>query len=89
AGQADGGSLAWAARLAQDEGDDATALDLYARVLGDAALAREARLGMAIILGKQQRRDEALAQIRAVLELTPGDRHAAEIQAWIEGLPGR
>ena len=88
-GQADSAVTLWAARLAADAGDDLAALDLFARTLGDPAAVREARLAMAIILGKQQRRDEALAQVQAVLELAPGDRHALEVLAWAEALGGR
>ncbi len=88
-GQADGATTLWAARLAADGGDDQVALDLFARTVGDQACARDARLAMAIILGKQGRRDEALAQVHAVLEQAPGDRHALEILAWAEALDAR
>ena len=88
-GQADSATMLWAARLAADAGEDQVALDLFARTLGDPACVRDARLAMAIILGKQQRRDEALAQVRAVLEDAPGDRHALEILAWAEALGAR
>ncbi len=88
-GQTDSATLLWAARLAADSGDLQAALDLYARTLGDPACVRDARLAMALILGSQQRRDEALAQVHAVLDQAPGDRHALEILAWAETLSGR
>ncbi len=87
AGEGDGATCLWAARLAQDAGDDAAAIDLYGRALVDAGQARAAHLSLAILFGKLKRRDEALAQVRAVLDDNPGDRHAAEIQAWVEALP--
>jgi Tfp pilus assembly protein PilF len=85
-GDGDGPIYLWAARLAQDDGDDTAALDLYARALVDERQTRAAHLSLAVLLGKLKRRDEALAHVRAVLDETPGDHHAAEIQAWIESL---
>jgi Tfp pilus assembly protein PilF len=84
AGEGDGATYLWAGRLAQDDGDDAAAIDAYQRAALDRQQARAARLSLAILFGKGGRREEAMAQVRAVLDDDPGDRHAAEIMAWLE-----
>ncbi len=85
-GDGDGATYLWAGRMAQDDGDDNTAIDHYQRAALDRQQVRAARLSLAILYGKHGRRDEALAQVRAVLDDEPGDRHAGEILAWLEAL---
>jgi Tfp pilus assembly protein PilF len=85
-GEGDGATYLWAGRLAQDDGDDDAAIDAYQRAALDREQTRSARLSLAILFGKHGRRDEALAQVRAVLDDDPGDRHANEIMAWLEAL---
>jgi Tfp pilus assembly protein PilF len=84
AGEGDGATYLWAGRLAQDDGDDAAAIDAYQRAALDRQQARSARLSLAILLGTHGRRDEAMSQVRAVLDDDPGDRHAVEVMAWLE-----
>jgi Tfp pilus assembly protein PilF len=84
AGEGDGATYLWAGRLAQDDGDDAAAIDAYQRAALDRLQTRSARLSLAILFGKHGRRDEAISQVRAVLDDDPSDRHASEILVWLE-----
>jgi Tfp pilus assembly protein PilF len=84
AGEGDGATYLWAGRLAQDDGDVAAAIDAYQRAALDRLQARSARLSLAILLGSHGRRDEAMGEVRAVLDDDPGDRHALEVLAWLE-----